>query len=683
MATLGSLVVKLGLDPSQFRNGLIKSRADLAAYKRSIEDSDSSTTKWAKRLDSLGDKLRSSGAAAARMGIQAGAVASAAITMAPALVATIKWIGQVGGATLAVTPMLFAFGAAFGIVKTTITRNSQEMMRGFNPFMEALGKSEVATSHLMAKGVEPLTAAFTKMNMPAISAGMNSIAESTNRVVVRFLTWGKSTAGVQAIKNLMTGTADAAALLSPRISRLVGSFGNMIGRIAEVSLSAGASGLGGVLDRLSVMMDKVNAASVLVGLNSLKAKYDEVKGAIERVIRVVKELYTAFQNNREAIGRVQDGIAILALATGPLGAIVAVVSLLYRHWDDIKNVVGPFIGPFVAAISNMAAQFSPLVPVLAQIAASFLQWGTVAATILTPVINLLVSLIVPLAPMLSFLLPPILAIIAAKKAWAVAQGLLNIALLANPIGIVIGLIIGLVAIIVYAWQNCQTFRDIVLGVFGAIHSFISDRVIGIRILLAWFGTLPDRFREWFGGMFISAVVGFNNLVSLAAGIGGRILGAVGNLGSLLYDAGANVVRGLIDGIESMLGAVASAASSVASTIRSYLPFSPAKTGPLSGTGSPDLAGGKIAAMLASGMFKQLPYVEGMAGRLAAAASPSGYSGTAGAMLSTPMPSGLARATGSGAPELKLSSDGSKLGDLLLEVVEKAARGQGLTVVSAR
>lgn len=685
MATLGSLVVKLGLDPSQFRNGLARARADLAAYKKSIDGSDSSTTKWAKRLDSLGDKLRSSGAAAARMAIQAAAVASAAITAAPAVAATVKWIGELGGATLSVTPMLGAFAAAGLLIKSTFVRIGPEILVGFNPFLDWLNKAGDAATKLAGRNIPQLSAAFGKANFPAISFGMNQIAIATNLVVDRFLTWGKSAAGVEAIRNLTYSTGTALQALGPHVSQLAESFGNMVGRIAGVSMAAGSSGLSGLLDKLSAAMDRVNAASVSGGLTTLKTKYEEVKGAIEKVWSVTQRLYTAWQNNREAIGRVQDGIAILALATGPLGAVVAVVSLLYRHWDDIKNVVGPFIGPFVSSLSNMAAQLSPLVPVLAQIAASFLQWGTVAATVLTPVLGLIVALITPLAPMLSFLLPPILAIIAAKKAWAIAQGILNIALMANPFGLIIGLIVGLVAIVVYAWQNCETFRNIVLGVFGAVSSFIQERVNMTKMALMWFGTLPDRFRVWFGAMFISASVEIGRLVGLIAGLPGRAMNALGNLNGMFFNAGIRIVQGIIDGIRAMIGAVASAASSVASTVRSYLPFSPAKQGPLSGTGSPDLAGGKIASMLTSGMLKQLPYVEGMSARLAAAASPMGVSGTAGALLNTPMPAGLTRAAASGGntPELKLSSDGSKLGDLLMEVIEKAARGKGLTVVSAR
>jgi hypothetical protein len=46
-----------------------------------------------------------------------------------------------------------------------------------------------------------------------------------------------------------------------------------------------------------------------------------------------------------------------------------------------------------------------------------------------------------------------------------------------------------------------------------------------------------------------------NVLGFFSGLGGRILGALGNVGSILFSAGANIVQGLIDGIGSMMGAI--------------------------------------------------------------------------------------------------------------------------------
>jgi hypothetical protein len=66
------------------------------------------------------------------------------------------------------------------------------------------------------------------------------------------------------------------------------------------------------------------------------------------------------------------------------------------------------------------------------------------------------------------------------RGWAVAQRALNLAMTANPIGIVIAAIAALVAGIIYAWNKFEWFRGAVLGVWEVLKGFgtmIKDYVI--------------------------------------------------------------------------------------------------------------------------------------------------------------------------------------------------------------
>jgi phage-related protein len=163
--------------------------------------------------------------------------------------------------------------------------------------------------------------------------------------------------------------------------------------------------------------------------------------------------------------------------------------------------------------------------------------------------------------------------------------------------------------------------------------------------------------------------GINRVVSLAKGIGRRIRGAVGNLGSLLYNAGRNVIQGLINGIKSMIGRISGVMGDIAGKIRSFLPFSPAKEGPLSGSGSPMLAGQKIATMVADGMAR---------GTGAVAAAAGGLAGAAGLSSRAYTPGGVRAAGAGGGPTVRLDirSGGSQLDDLLVEVLRRSIRDRG-------
>lgn len=102
-----------------------------------------------------------------------------------------------------------------------------------------------------------------------------------------------------------------------------------------------------------------------------------------------------------------------------------------------------------------------------------------------------------------------------------------------------------------------------------------------------------------------------------------------DFGSLLLSAGKNLVMGLVHGIEAVAMAPVHAVESIVGDVRNLLPFSPAKKGPLSGSGSPDLAGRKIGLMLAGGIRGTSPVVAAAATRMAASAAVHGGAGRPG------------------------------------------------------
>lgn len=104
---------------------------------------------------------------------------------------------------------------------------------------------------------------------------------------------------------------------------------------------------------------------------------------------------------------------------------------------------------------------------------------------------------------------------------------------------------------------------------------------------------------------------------------GKARRGLGDLGGVLWDAGRNLVQGLIDGIEAMFPSLNFSAAGMAQIVRDYWPFSPAKRGPLSGSGSPEIAGRNIARMVADGMRWGEQLVASASGQLAGAATIGG------------------------------------------------------------
>lgn len=138
---------------------------------------------------------------------------------------------------------------------------------------------------------------------------------------------------------------------------------------------------------------------------------------------------------------------------------------------------------------------------------------------------------------------------AATKIWAGVQWLLNVALDANPIGLVVIAIAALVAGIIIAWKNSKTFRDVVTGAFNAIKKTVVaviSAVVGFikthwQLLVGIIGgplvaivLLIVKYRKQIENAFkalINFVTGiwktfWNGLTSLVKSIGKKIGNAV-------------------------------------------------------------------------------------------------------------------------------------------------------------
>jgi hypothetical protein len=180
----------------------------------------------------------------------------------------------------------------------------------------------------------------------------------------------------------------------------------------------------------------------------------------------------------------------------------------------------------------------------------------------------------------------LIATTVAEKAATAAQWLLNVAMDANPIMLIIIAIAALVAGFVYLWTHCKAFRDFWIGLWQDITQIISDvvdwikghwRLIiaiiggpiglavalvtkywhdivqytmdfvhGVEAVLNWFGSLPGKFYDWFQRAKQAIIDKVAEALSWLS-----VLGAIGDMGSLLYNVGRSILSGLWSGMKDM------------------------------------------------------------------------------------------------------------------------------------
>jgi phage-related minor tail protein len=163
---------------------------------------------------------------------------------------------------------------------------------------------------------------------------------------------------------------------------------------------------------------------------------------------------------------------------------------------------------------------------------------------------------------------------------------LNLVMLANPIGIVIAAIAALVAAFIYLWNTNEDFRNFWIEVWTNISEFFTETLNGIIS----FGT---EIMNNLSNMFSSGLLAVKNLfislkdgvvsifTSLSSSIRSKVSGIVttikdglqsamdwiSNLPDQMWNFGANMIEGLIDGIASMLKNLKKMIRDVADTIK--------------------------------------------------------------------------------------------------------------------
>lgn len=138
------------------------------------------------------------------------------------------------------------------------------------------------------------------------------------------------------------------------------------------------------------------------------------------------------------------------------------------------------------------------------------------------------------------------AIMAAR----IAMFLFNIALYANPVVFIVAGIIALVAVLVLFFTKTKIGQKIITTAWNAIKT--ATKALGAAFLAVV--TAIGGYLTRFVTAVVNAVV---RVVTKIREIPAKVRAAVSKFGSVLLDAGKNLIQGLIDGIQAMVGKVGS------------------------------------------------------------------------------------------------------------------------------
>jgi phage-related protein len=246
----------------------------------------------------------------------------------------------------------------------------------------------------------------------------------------------------------------------------------------------------------------------------LLAAWEQAQPVLPVLVESIKQLVTALDLSAATPSLIETGTL--------LGKILA---------DALRNLI-PLIPPLVAA---------------------WVQFWSEGLLPMTPLLLRIVSELLPeLLPLLAELVPLITQALGIMTVWN--GGLLKLA------GVFLDYVIPALKLFINdgvapAFRNAV---EIISSALALIKGVVNTVLAAIRG--DWTGAfrgLQEIASAGWRLLVSGAELGIRSLIGFLGGVPGQILASFGNLGSLLLEAGKNLIRGFLRGIESMISVVRS------------------------------------------------------------------------------------------------------------------------------
>jgi phage-related protein len=324
-------------------------------------------------------------------------------------------------------------------------------------------------------------------------------------------------AGIGAMLLPLGKSQSEAAKMSTAMLKLsadMGSFHNQDPTEMLDRLRAGLSGESEPLKRFGVLLSeaRVKSEAYATGIAKAGTQLTEAQKVQARYSLILKDSKTAqgdFERTSGGLANQQRilkasvtdlsaslGTALLPIAQSVVGVFVSLADWMSRNQTTVKILVGAF--------AALAAGVLIVKGIM-------LVWGA-AQTIITGLTG----------------------------AWTAAQWLLNAALSANPIGVVVVALAALAAALVLAWKHSETFRKIVTAVFEA--------VVGAAVAAKdWIGAHWPEIATLLSGPFAPLVA----LATDAFGVKSKLIAALEWLKTNVGGKASAISTAIVTGIKSV------------------------------------------------------------------------------------------------------------------------------------
>lgn len=499
---------------SRMRTQMNNAQTDINKTKSEIKDLESQMGKSADSGDKLGKSIEDAGEKARNaeggFTVLKGAIANLASNV---ITSAISGVQNLVGEAISSADALKKFESTMnfaGYDDTTISKAKDDMKEYADLTVYDLDTVANTTAQLAANGIQDYT-------------GLTQAAGNLNAVA------GGNADTFKSVAMVLTQTAGAGKLTTENWNQLADAIPGASGKLQEALQQNGAytGNFRDAMEKGQITADEFNKAIMDLGFTD----------AAQQAATSTSTFDGAMGNMQAAV---TDGLMQIYDAIGSENVTGFI--------NGISDAVSAVIPPIKDGISWLKDNLPTIAPLLAAIA------GAIGGLLVAEKITALVT---------------------AFKAWktategmTIAQQLLNVAMSANPIGIVLTLVGALVAGLVVLWNTNEGFRDAVMNAWQGIQDFVGNAIQAIGDFFSNLGTtisqLPQMFADWLNNVIATVTGWVSDMAAQAASAGSQFVSNVVNfVQNLPYNIGY-LLGTVIGSVVSWVGQMASNAASAGS-----------------------------------------------------------------------------------------------------------------------
>lgn len=496
-----------------------------------------------------------------------------------------------------------------GVAKSTfpeLRRAARSFADTFNEMARGVGAGarEVGDNGTLGKALSEGTDAFSKLErIPGqVLVAVTQLAAAGGPLLNRFT--DRLVDLANSASKALTGAFESGAL-----EDAVNAAGDTLAQLGRI-----AGNVFGILSNVFSAADTTGAG---------------LFGTLEKVTGALEEL-TASTEFQETLG------ALIDVGSTLVSAVLPLLEEAFLALAPAIQVLAPYVQDIIEMLGEQLAQLIPeLAPLLLTVAELFGEILVAVQPLIEQGIQLLIDLMPELVPLFESLIELVQALAPLIEYFAVGAKELLVPAISATIQVLDALVQATILVVgaidnVIQWigrfvlsltneadPGVRAFNQLMNGDFqGAFETsagvvrdagFAIIRYLNHMALTStdYVSRLASDIIRQFNRWIADAQAQVNRfgvtLLGYFVGIRNSVLGEINGWVTSFRSAGANIMRGVVDGILSQLGPAISAANKVVGAIRDFFPSSPAKRGPFSGRGYPFYSGQEVINSFARGI----------------------------------------------------------------------------------